>query len=108
MGDLNVNMSAGDTGLSNLLKVYGLTNVVKNPTCYKAEMGKTTVQKRLQSICVKDIIWTQCSAYQSDLEAVPFHVGEVLFDSVDGSHWLCNELLKAGIERHAPVKKTRH
>ncbi len=44
------------------------------------------------------------TAYQRDLEAVPFHVGEV-FDSVDDSHWFCNELLKAVIERHAPVKK---
>ncbi len=40
MGDLNVNMLAGDTGLSHLLEVYGLTNVVKTPTCY-IQRGKS-------------------------------------------------------------------
>ncbi len=37
MGDLNVNMLAGNTVLTNLLEIYSFKNVVNVQTCYKSE-----------------------------------------------------------------------
>ena len=41
MGDLNVNMLAGDTGSSRLLEVYGLTNLVKKSNVLQRGNGKS-------------------------------------------------------------------
>ncbi len=91
MGDLNVNMLAGNTALSNLLEIYGFKNLVNTPTCYKGEEGTlldivaTNVPKRFQGISVKDIglgdfhstIFYRSYKYffntsKEDFESVPF------------------------------------
>ncbi len=35
VGDLNINMRHSYNGLSNLLDVYGMKNIVSTPMCYR-------------------------------------------------------------------------
>ena len=40
----------------------------------------------------------------TDLSLTPFHVAE-MFDDVNDSYWLCNELIKEIVDEHAPMNQ---
>ena len=35
IGDVNINMSTNDDDVTEFLDIYGMTNIVKTPTCFK-------------------------------------------------------------------------
>ena len=136
-GDFNVNMMKHNE-LTDCLQLNGLTNLVKEPTCFKGtpsviDLIVTNAPKSLKNTAcfdtgLSDFHSLVCTAskihvpkmepctfkyrgykkfsnekFVHELSLIPFQVIEI-FDDLDDSYWLWNELTMQVINEHAPIK----
>lgn len=81
-----------DTGLSDF----------HNMVCFSTRMNVKPLKPK--HIIYRSYKNFDNDKYVQDLGRVPFQVAEI-FDSIDDSYWLCQELIKDVINDHAPLKQ---
>ena len=121
-GDLNCNWFKPDA-LSDLCEIYGMVNLIEQPTCFKGE-NPTLVDVFLTNkpkcfsgvcnadlgtsdfhncICVASKMFFYENAFQNDVDSIPFQVCDI-FDDIDDAYWMHDKLFMSILDEHAPIK----